>query len=70
MTFEAYSSAFVADVDNVVEPAHQQRPLFFPKVEEVQDPDAAWASRNPDRLMAFLFVAPRDCAAIDELMAL
>jgi hypothetical protein len=33
-------------------------------------PEAGWASRNPDRAMLFLFVSPRDCGALDELMAL
>ena len=34
------------------------------------DPEAGWAARNPDRAMLFLFVTPRDCGALDELMAL
>lgn len=34
------------------------------------DPEAGWASRNPDRALLFLFVAPRDCGALEELMAL
>lgn len=34
------------------------------------DPEAGWAARNPDRAMLFLFVSPRDCGAVDELMAL
>ena len=34
------------------------------------DPDAGWASRNPDRAMLFLFVTPRTCGALEELMAL
>jgi hypothetical protein len=34
------------------------------------DPAAGWASRNPDRAMLFLFVTPRDCGALEELMAL
>jgi hypothetical protein len=33
------------------------------------DPQAGWASRNPDRAMLFLFVSPRDCGALEELMA-
>ena len=33
------------------------------------DPEAGWASRNPDRAMLFLFVTPRDCGAFEELMA-
>ncbi|MEA3017223.1 MAG: hypothetical protein QOI38_1945 [Sphingomonadales bacterium] len=34
------------------------------------EPEAGWAARNPDRAMLFLFVSPRDCGALDELMAL
>jgi hypothetical protein len=34
------------------------------------DPEAGWAARNPDRAMLFMFVSPRDCGALDELMAL
>ena len=34
------------------------------------DPEAGWASRNPDRALLFLFVNPRDCGALEELMAL
>jgi hypothetical protein len=29
-----------------------------------------WAQANPDRALALLFVAPRDCAAVDALTAL
>jgi hypothetical protein len=34
------------------------------------DPEAGWAARNPDRAALFLFVSPRDCGALEELMAL
>jgi hypothetical protein len=34
------------------------------------DPEAGWAARNPDRAMLFLFVTPRDCGALEELMAI
>ena len=34
------------------------------------DPEAGWAARNPDRAMLFLFVSPRACGAVEELMAL
>jgi hypothetical protein len=34
------------------------------------DPETGWATRNPERAMLFLFVSPRDCRAVDELMAL
>jgi len=70
MAFEAPSAALVADVDFVAEPAVTApvRPPF--PANDVADPQAGWASRNPDRALLFLFVTPRDCAALDELMAL
>jgi hypothetical protein len=34
------------------------------------DPEAGWAARNPDQAMLFLFVTPRDCGALEELMAI
>ena len=33
------------------------------------DPEAGWAARNPDRALLFLYVSPRDCGALEELMA-
>lgn len=39
----------------------------------VMDIDALcpiWTAENPDKALAFLFVAPQDCAAVDVLMAL
>jgi hypothetical protein len=38
--------------------------------DNVPDPEPGWATRNPDRALAFLFVSPRPCSAIDELMRL
>ena len=38
----------------------------------VMDADAlcpVWAAENPDKALAFLFVAPQDCVAVDVLMA-
>lgn len=46
---------------------------FAPAVADFRkpaDPEAGWASRNPDRAMLFLFVSPRECGALEELMAL
>jgi hypothetical protein len=72
MTFEAHMAAFTADSDTAVpdlrRPAAKPRALF-PAHDEVADPEAGWAARHPDRALAFLFVSPRDCAALDELMA-
>jgi hypothetical protein len=63
MTFEAPSVAAIADFDTPL--AQQVADLRTPA-----DPEAGWAARNPDRAMLFLFVTPRDCGAVEELMAL
>ena len=68
MTFEAHAAAFAADVELAFE-APKGR-AAFPAHEDVADPEAGWATRNPNRALAFLFVTPRNCAALDELMAL
>ena len=73
MTFDMLSAAFAADVDIAVEattaPRAEPSPML-PTHAEVADPEPGWATRNPDRAMAFLFVSPRDCSAVDELLAL
>ncbi len=72
MTFEAHSAAFAADVETGADPvrmAAAKPRALFPAHCEVADPEAGWATRNPDRALAFLFVSPRDCSALDELMA-
>lgn len=63
MTFEAQAAAFGAEIDSDVAaaPADFRTPA---------DPEAGWARRNPDRALLFLFVTPRDCGAVEELMAL
>lgn len=38
-------------------------------IDAAGDPEPHWAQGNPDRMLAFLFVAPRDCAAVDQLLA-
>ena len=46
-------------------------PAFrFAVNDDIADPEAGWATRNPDQAMLFLFVSPRDGAMVDELMAL
>lgn len=62
MTFEAHSTAFASDdVEFSAEPSSAFR--FR------SEPEAGWARRNPARAMALLFVNPRDCAMVDELLA-
>lgn len=61
--FDARTAAAHADFDTLIAP----RTADF---RTVGDPEAGWASRNPDRALLFLFVTPRDCGALEELMAL
>ena len=35
----------------------------------VPDLDPDWAERNPERAMAWLFVTPRPCDALDRLLS-
>jgi hypothetical protein len=63
MTYEARTAAFAAQVPINSSPA----PVDF---RTPADPEAGWAGRNPDRAILFLFVTPRDCGAVEELMAL
>jgi hypothetical protein len=39
-------------------------------IDAVGDPCPVWTAENPDRALAFLFVAPRACAAADVLVSL
>lgn len=34
------------------------------------DPSPQWARQHPDDLLRFLFVSPRPCEAVDELLGL
>ena len=70
MTFQAHSAARVADVDFVAERVTAAPSSFPLAANDVADPESGWASRNPDRALLFLYVTPRDCAALEELMAL
>lgn len=66
MTFEAQAVA----ICEPVEFAAAALPAVPTPANDPADPEAGWAKANPDRAMLFLFVSPRDCAAVDELMAL
>jgi hypothetical protein len=61
--FTAQATATDGELDLIAAP--QNRHFCTPV-----DPEAGWAARNPDRAMLFLFVTPRDCGAVEELMAL
>ena len=39
-------------------------------VETTEELCPVWTAENPDRALALLFVAPRDCAAVDVLVSL
>jgi len=60
MAFDALTAHEIPTV--AAEPAS-----FFNR--PVANPDAAWVASNPDRMLALLFVSPRDCEAIDALYA-
>jgi hypothetical protein len=69
MTFEAHSTAFASDdVEFSAESSRTSSAFRFTSM-SVGEPAAGWASRNPARAMALLFVNPRDCAMVDELLA-
>ena len=61
--FDARTAAAHADYDTLA-------PAKAADFRTSADPEAGWASRNPDRALLFLFVSPRDCGALEELMAL
>jgi hypothetical protein len=63
MMFEAQTAAAGGEMDLVLRNADVD-------FRTPADPEAGWASRNPDRALLFLFVSPRDCGALEELMAL
>lgn len=63
MTFVARAAAFGAEVETRSSEVNAE-------FRTPADPEAGWAGRNPERAMLFLFVTPRDCGAVEELMAL
>jgi hypothetical protein len=69
MTFVAPASAFADAVEIDFASFAAPRPAF-PAHADMADPEAGWATRNPGKALAFLFVSPRDCGALDELMTL
>jgi hypothetical protein len=61
--FEAHSAATAAEVDLISRDVNAD-------FRTPADPEAGWAARNPAQALVFLYVSPRDCGAIEELMAL
>ena len=70
MTFEVGSPAFAADVETFADFTAPARAMPALPANDPADPEAGWATRNPNRAMAFLLVSPRDCGAVDELLSL
>ena len=77
MTLETFSTATFDAVDSIFDfsrPAARAVPALYdtlaPLGAERADPEPGWATRNPDQAMLFLYVTPRDCGAVDELLAL
>ena len=70
MTFEATSAALVADVETY--PSFIAPAAMSPRLpaNDPADPESGWARRNPNRAMLFLYVSPRDCDAVAELLAI
>jgi hypothetical protein len=74
MTLEALAAPSFEDVDSVFDfsrsparaPANQDAPLSADR----PDPEAGWATRNPDKAMLFLFVTPREGIVAEELFGL
>jgi hypothetical protein len=58
--------AFDADLTIETRPAQQ---LADRLMRPLADPDPAWAAADPARLLAYLFISPRPCAALDALLA-
>lgn len=50
-------------------PATPVRPSLDAAVAAAGELCPVWTAQNPDRALAFLFVAPQDCAAVDILLA-
>ena len=67
MSFEA--TALAAEIETFADYAAPRMSVPL-AANDPADPEAGWAARNPERAMLFLFVSPRDCGAVDELMAL
>ena len=77
MTLETLAVPTFDDADSIFDfsrstagparaPANQDLPLGARRA----DPEAGWATRNPDQAMLFLFVTPREGAVVEELLAL
>jgi hypothetical protein len=70
MTLEASSAALVADVETYTSSTAPAAVRLGLPANDPADPETGWATRNPKRAMLFLFVSPRDCSAVAELLAI
>jgi len=67
MAFDAEASVRAAHLLCAIPAGADQ---FGAALAAAADPDPQWAERHPDRLLAFLYVSPRPCAALDALLSL
>ena len=74
MTLEAFAAPTLDVADSVFDFSRQE-PFApapandFPLGADRPDPEAGWATRNPESAMLFLFLTPRDGLVADELLA-
>lgn len=70
MPFDAEISVRAAHLLDIEPRAARSAPDLTAAMVFAGDPDREWARANPDRLLAFLYVSPRPCAALDDLLGL
>jgi hypothetical protein len=77
MTLEAATAPTLDVADSIFDFSRPTPAPAAPSVAKVAplaalraEPEAGWASRNPERAMLFLFVTPREGVVLDELLAL
>ena len=78
MTLEALAVPTLDTSDSVFDFSRRSHePLVEIRLDSVaplaatrSEPEAGWASRNPEQAMLFLFVTPREGAVLEELLAL
>ena len=75
MTLEAFAAPSLDVADSVFDFSRQEAWAPATAVQDQPvgrdrpDPEAGWATRNPESAMLFLFLTPRDGIVADELLA-
>ena len=73
MIFETQTTATFENVDTMFDfsrPSAAQTSNEARLIADRAEPEAGWATRNPEQAMVFLFVTPRDGHVAEELLAL